>query len=262
MKTANSVSSRIQFFGAFIDPLTMQETLSRVEQIILTRKPTQHVVINVAKLVMMQKDQKLREIVNSCELINADGQGVVWGANLLGHRIPERVAGVDLFIQIVKRAAQKGYRLYFLGAKQEIVNKVVQTFKTQYPSLKVAGWRDGYFLTQDETNVASTIAESKADILFVAMSSPQKEYFLNKYASVMNVPFIMGVGGSFDVVAGLTKRAPAWMQRFGLEWFYRFLCEPRRMWKRYFVTNSIYAGMVCRALVVRKNDSEIPDSKS
>lgn len=243
---------RFKFFGSYIDPLTMDETLERIEEILETRIPTQHVVINVAKLVLMQKDEELRRIVNSCGLINADGKGIVWGAKMLGKNIPERVAGIDLFQKIVELASQKDYRLYFFGAKDEILNKVIQIFKGKYPDLQIAGFRNGYFKVEEEENVVKGIRDSKADILFVAISSPKKEFFLNKYVTFMGVPFVMGVGGSFDVIAGYTKRAPIWMQKAGLEWFFRLMCEPKRMWKRYLVTNTIFAWMLLKAILSGK----------
>ena len=248
----NITKNRINFFGAQIDPLTMLETLDSIEKIIDLRQPTQHVVVNVAKLVMMQKDTELQDIVNSCGLINADGQGIVWGAKLLGIGIPERVAGIDLFQNIVRMASERNYKLYFLGAKEEVVTKVVDLFESKYPRLQVAGFRNGYFNEKEEKEIVEDIHRSKADVLFVAMGSPNKEIFLNKYINDMAVPFVMGVGGSFDVVAGKTKRAPLWMQKIGLEWFYRFLCEPQRMWKRYLVSNTLFLGMVFKALLTRK----------
>lgn len=241
------MNDRIDFFNAKIDPLTMEETLQRVEQIIQSQRHTQHVVVNVAKLVMMQKDQGLRDVVNSCGLINADGQGIVWGAKFLGKPIAQRVAGIDLFTHIVERASEKKWKLYFLGANAEVVRKVVEIFKEKYPRLQVAGYRDGYFKEDEEEEVVEDIRRCQPDVLFVAMSSPKKELFINKYMERLNVPFVMGVGGSFDVVAGVTKRAPMWMQKCGLEWFYRFLCEPRRMWRRYLVTNTIFLGMLLSA---------------
>lgn len=243
---------RVSMFGANIDPLTMQETLLCVENIICHRKPNQHVVVNVAKLVMMQKDKAVRNIVNSCALINADGQGVVWGARLVGVKVPERVAGIDLFVNLVEVAADKGYKLFFFGAREEVLNKVISTFKAKYSELQIVGKRNGYFNENDESKIVESIRNSKADILFVAMSSPKKEIFLNKYLQDMGVPFVMGVGGSFDVVSGVTKRAPLWMQKSGLEWFFRFLCEPQRMWKRYLVTNTIFLGMILKALILGK----------
>ncbi len=243
---------RIHFFNAWLDPLTMEETLRRVQDIIQERKPEQHVVINVAKLVLMQKNKELRDIVNSCGLINADGQGIVWGARLLGLQIPERVTGIDLFMNIVKLADRKNYKVYFLGAKETTVKRVVDILSSDAPGLQAAGCRNGYFSAEEEKGVAEAIRDSGADILFVAMSSPKKEFFLKKYLDLMQVPFTMGVGGSFDVVAGETLRAPLWMQQAGLEWFFRFLNEPGRMWKRYLVTNAIFFGMLLKALISGK----------
>ncbi len=240
------------FFGSYVDALTMPETLETVETIIEDRVPTQHVVINVAKLVIMQKDEKLRDIVNTCSLINADGQGIVWGAKMLGIRIPERVAGIDLFMNLMALADKKKYRVFFLGAHEEVVQKVVEIFSERYPSMVVAGYQNGYFRRENEEQVVEKIRQSEADMLFVAMSSPQKEYFLNKYTEAMQVPFVMGVGGSFDVVAGVTRRAPIWMQRVGLEWLYRIICEPRRMTPRYLSTNTAFFLMMVKALLFGK----------
>ncbi len=253
----SSKMKRVNVFGANIDPLTMQETLISVEKIIQRRKPNQHVVVNVAKLVMMRKDKSVRNIVNSCALINADGQGVVWGARLIGVKVPERVAGIDLFTHLVALASEKGYKPYFLGAREEVLNKVISTFESKYSKLQIAGKRNGYFSGDEEREVVESIRNSNADILFVAMSSPQKEIFLNKYLEDLGVPFVMGVGGSFDVVSGVTKRAPMWMQKFGLEWFFRFMCEPRRMWKRYLVTNTIFLGMILKVLVAGKKGTAL-----
>lgn len=171
------------------------------------------------------------------------------GANLIGAKIPERVAGIDLFINLVRLANDKGYKLFFLGARDEVVDKVSKTFKAKYPEIQIVGKRNGYFNEREENEVVDEIRASKADIMFVAMGSPQKEIFLNKHLNYMEIPFVMGVGGSFDVVAGVTKRAPMWMQKAGLEWFFRFLCEPKRMWKRYLVTNIIFLGMIIKALI-------------
>ncbi|MCA9407121.1 MAG: WecB/TagA/CpsF family glycosyltransferase [Candidatus Omnitrophica bacterium] len=245
---------RIRFFGGYIDPLTMEETLNCVEEIIRRRIMTQHVVINVAKLVMMQKDGNLREAVNSCRLINCDGAGILWAARLLGFKIPERVAGIDLMLNLVKLAAEKKFRIFLLGATKEICLRVEHKFQQQYPGIQIVGCQDGYFKKEEELTVVEKIKDSCAEILFVALPSPKKEIFLNKYIQQMQVPFVMGVGGSFDVVAGKVKRAPKWMQDFGLEWFYRMISEPGRMWKRYLTTNTVFAWMVLKALVTGKKN--------
>ena len=148
---------------------------------------------------------------------------------------------------LVALAHDKGYKIYLLGAKQEVVQQVANTYKKQYNQDIVAGYRDGYFTTQQEPQVVEDIAASGAHMLFVAITSPIKENFLYKHRDILKgVHFIMGVGGSFDVVAGLTKRAPLWMQNAGLEWFYRFAQEPKRMWKRYLVGNSTFIYLVLK----------------
>lgn len=229
--------NRYPILNTYVNAISMEETVSEVEKIIKAGKPTQHVVINALKVNLMREDEELREIVNSCPLINADGASVVWAAKKLGIPLTERVAGIDLFLNLVKLAAEKGYKIYLFGAKEEVVQKVKSIFTEQYPTLKIAGLRNGYFTEDDEPEIVKNMAESGADMMFVAFSSPKKEYWVNRYINELNIPFVMGVGGSFDVVAGVTDRAPKWMQDHGLEWFYRFIQEPKRLWNRYIVGN-------------------------
>ena len=204
-------------------------------------------VVNAGKLVAMQKDQQLLESVNSSNLINADGQAVVWASRLLKKPLKQRVAGIDLMHKLVAMAHENKQKIYLLGANQQVVEKVAKTYANQYSQELVAGYRDGYFSPQQEVQIATDIAQSGAQLLFVAISSPMKENFLYKHRDILQgVHFIMGVGGSFDVVAGLTKRAPLWMQNAGLEWFYRFAQEPKRMWKRYLVGNTTFIYLVLK----------------
>ena len=221
----------------------MDETVRRVEEIIKNGVPTQHVVINASKVNLMEKDPELRKIVNGCPLINADGASILWAAKKLGVPLKERVTGIDLFLRLVKLANEKGYKIYLFGAKEEVVKKVKGIFEAQYPNLQIVGYRNGYFSEQDEKQIVADMANSGADMMFVAFSSPKKEYWVNKYLKKLNIPFVMGVGGSFDVVAGVTDRAPKWMQDHSLEWFYRFIQEPRRMWKRYIVGNAKFVSL-------------------
>jgi len=195
----------------------------------------------------MQSDAELRQSVNNCDLINADGQAVVWASKLLGSPLKERVAGIDLMENLVGLAYQKGYKIFFLGAKESVVKKVVDHYSEKYSEKIIAGYRNGYFSKEEEESIAKDIAKSNAQLLFVAISSPKKENFLYQNRILLsNVNFTMGVGGSFDVVSGLVKRAPLWMQKTGLEWFYRFLQEPKRMWKRYLVGNTKFIFMVIK----------------
>lgn len=229
---------RIELFNCPIDALTMQQTLNKIDDAISTKKHLHHVVVNVAKLVHMQKNEELRKSVVDCDIINADGQGVVWASKILGKQIPERVAGIDLMQNLVQLAHEKNYKIFFFGAEEEIVKEVVNKYTNQYTSSIIAGFRNGYFKPEDENEIANQIANSGANILFVAMGSPKKENFLFNHKQVLQkVNFIMGVGGSFDVVAGKVKRAPEWVQKIGMEWFYRMAQEPRRLFMRYFTTN-------------------------
>lgn len=241
---------RIEFLKAPMDIATMQETVSFIESRIEQKQFLQHVVVNVAKIVNMQKDPVLAQSVKACEVINIDGMGVVFGARFLGHDVPERVAGVDLFHELLAMSARRDFPVFLLGATEEVVSKTVEVVKAQNPNLNIAGYHDGYFFGNkegdDEEAVVTKIRESGAKLLFVAITSPKKENFINKWQDKLGVDFVMGVGGTFDVVAGKVKRAPQWMQKAGLEWLYRVLQEPRRMWKRYLVTNSKFAYLLIK----------------
>lgn len=228
---------RYQILNTYVNALSMDETIAEVEKIIQAGVPTQHVVINASKVNLMNENPKLREIVNSCPLINADGASIIWAARQLGVPVSERVTGIDLFLNLVRVAAEKGYKIYLFGAKEEVVQKVRKIFLEQYPNLQIVGVRNGYFNPEDEEKMVEEMSASGADMMFVAFSSPKKEFWVNKYLKELRIPFVMGVGGSFDVVAGVTDRAPKWMQDHGMEWFYRFIQEPGRMWNRYIVGN-------------------------
>lgn len=241
------MNQRITMMGCGIDNLSMEETLARVEEFIRSGRAHQHVVVNVDKLVKASRDPALRRIVNACDLVSADGMPVVWASRLLGKPLKERVAGIDLFEALMRRAGERGWRVFLLGAQDEVVWTVAAIYRERYPGLQLAGWRDGYWQgEQEEARVARMVAESRADLLFVAISSPKKEQFLGKYQAAMRVPFAMGVGGTFDVVSGRVRRAPGWMQRAGLEWFWRFLQEPRRMFRRYFIDDMLFVWLLIK----------------
>ena len=235
--------------GCDIDPLTFDETVSEIDRLIRVGEPAQHCAVNAAKVVMLQQDSRLRDIVAGCRLVNADGQSVVWASKLLGRPLPERVAGIDLFQALLSLAAQRGYSAYFLGAKPEVIHKVGTRASMEHPRLRIAGLRDGYFSANETGAVVESIREASPDMLFVGMPSPKKEYWLAENLKSLGVPFTMGVGGTFDVYAGVVKRAPLWMQRSGFEWAARLLQEPRRMWKRYLVTNARFGWLVVRELL-------------
>ncbi len=241
------MNKTITFLNTTIHNLDMAETLQQVEQAIEQNRQIHHVVVNAGKMVAMQSDKQLHADVNSANLINADGQAIVWASKFLGKPLKERVAGIDLMQSLVELAAQKHYKIFLFGAQEDIVKKVVDKYTKKYGKKIIAGYRNGYFTKDEEPEIARQIAQSGAQILFVAISSPTKENFLNNYKDTLkNVNFIMGVGGSFDVVAGKVKRAPLWMQKAGLEWFYRLVQEPKRMWKRYLIGNTKFIWYVIK----------------
>ena len=246
------MKTRINILNCPIDNITMEETVNKINRSIGTKTHLHHVVVNAAKIVHMQTDKELHKSVLSSDIINADGQAVVWASKFLEQPLPERVAGIDLMENLVKLAYEKNYKVFFFGAKEDVVSEVVSRYTKIYSPKIIAGYRNGYFKKEEENSIAQEIASSGADILFVAISSPTKEIFLNQYKDIINTPFIMGVGGSFDVISGKVERAPVWMQNAGLEWFYRFLQEPRRMWKRYLYTNSIFLWLVLKEKVLKK----------
>jgi N-acetylglucosaminyldiphosphoundecaprenol N-acetyl-beta-D-mannosaminyltransferase len=209
-------------------------------------------VVNAAKIVNMQSNAKLLESVLDSDVIFADGMSVVWAGRLLGQPIVERIAGIDLMHGILRRGNSDGYRIYCFGATQEVIDKVAAEIARKYPGVILAGARSGYFADSDEAGIAEQIRLANADVLFVGITSPKKEVFLSQWSGVMQVPVTHGVGGSFDVMAGKVKRAPEWWQRHGMEWLYRVLQEPGRLWKRYLITNIKFANLVLRSRFQRR----------
>jgi N-acetylglucosaminyldiphosphoundecaprenol N-acetyl-beta-D-mannosaminyltransferase len=240
------VNRRFRFLSVSLDPITMDDTVRRCVELVRSEQPAQHVVLNAAKCVLLQDQPDLRSIVERCDLINADGQSVVWGARFLGVPVPERVAGIDLMERLLGCAAAEGWPVYFLGARDEVLADFERIAIGRFPQLRVAGRRNGYFSIKDETVVADAVRASGARLLFVGISSPLKERFLGRQLPRMGPVLAVGVGGSFDVWAGRATRAPRWMQDAGLEWFHRLLQEPRRMWRRYLVGNTRFVALVLR----------------
>ncbi len=244
--------TRAKVLGCTLDRVDFDQALAYCDAVIRERGFAQHMAINAAKLVAMRRDGALREGIERCELITADGQAIVWTSRLLGDPLPCRVAGIDLMEGLLALAADKGYRVYILGGRLEQLECAVQRIREDHPGLQIAGCRDGYYQDEEEQAVARAIEAAKPDILFVAMSSPRKEYFLARHGRAINVPFVMGVGGSIDVYAGLVKRAPVLMQRLGLEWLFRVAQEPRRLGRRYVTTNTQFVMLVVCEFVRRR----------
>jgi N-acetylglucosaminyldiphosphoundecaprenol N-acetyl-beta-D-mannosaminyltransferase len=237
--------------GLPMDVTTINETVDFIDERLARHEFTQHAVVNVAKLVHMQSDAELRRSVEGCDIINIDGMGVIFGGRLVGLELGERVPGIDLFVRLVELSAVRGYPIFLLGAKAPIVAEVARRLQATHPSLRIAGFHDGYFWDNEEA-IVNMIRGSCARLLFVAITSPRKENFIARWRAALGVDFVMGVGGTFDVVAGVVSRAPRWMQQSGFEWLYRVIQEPRRMWRRYLFTNTSFARMIVMLLIKRR----------
>lgn len=233
-----------RIFGVPIHAATTAQTIELCNNSIQTQERLVIGVVNAAKIVRMQKQPPLRKAVLGADLVLADGMSVVWASRILGQPLPERVAGIDLFYSLLDLANIHNYRVYLLGAEQSVLDKVIECINEKYANVGIAGSQNGYFKEEESAEVAENIRKSNADILFVAITSPKKEVFLEAYGDMLDVPVCHGVGGTFDIMAGKVKRAPEIWQRLGIEWLYRTLQEPKRMWKRYLVTNSQFLWML------------------
>lgn len=256
------MNERREVLGCPFDPVTLPMAVRRcLEWCQGPRAPHTLVTINASLICMMRRDKALREACLSGDLIVADGVPVVWTSRLAGVHLPERVAGVDLMAALLEMASKHGLRVYFLGARPDVVMELEQRISRSYPGLEVSGARDGYFGQEDHGAIVGEIARSAPHMLFVGMPSPFKETWCAGNREALGVPLIMGVGGSFDVLAGRVRRAPRAMQMVGLEWGWRLAMEPRKMWKRYLFTNSEFIWLATREILGRRMGGRLPSSE-
>ena len=238
--------SRIMILNTLIDVLDVSQTIDIVEQYVHSKTPLHLMGVNADKINELNKNGRMRQIVNSCGIITADGASVVMASRFLKKPLPERIAGIDLMERLIALSEQKGYSVYFLGAKQTVVEKVVQVFHQKYPHLNITGFRNGYFKESEWPMISIQLKEKNPDFVFVGITSPLKEYLIEYLQDDGNQCVFMGVGGSFDVLSGNIARAPLWLQKMNLEWLFRMIQEPRRLFKRYFVGNWIFIKSVIK----------------
>lgn len=237
--------SRSAIGNTFCDILTMEQSVSFLLNHMTRGFGTiQHCSLNASKVVLAKTNSRLADIVNECPIVNADGQSILWASRLLGNPVPERVAGIDLMHRLLERMQGTPLSAYFLGGSETVVRDAVLSIQRQYPNLTIAGYRNGYWTDEEEVSIVNAIRLSGASVLFMAFPSPQKEYFASSHLAENCTKVIFGIGGTLDVIAGKTKRAPLSWQRNGLEWLYRMIQEPRRMWRRYLLGNAQFVFIV------------------
>jgi N-acetylglucosaminyldiphosphoundecaprenol N-acetyl-beta-D-mannosaminyltransferase len=235
----------IKFFHIKISPLSMQQIIDKVDRNIREEGDNMLVTsVNSAMTIISKKNKLISDAINFSNIINIDGMSIYFALRILGFKVPERVAGPDLFYNLIKLSSDKGYRVYFLGSKPEAIQAMISNFNSEFPKLKIAGYQHGYYKEDEMDMIFKNIENSKADMLFLGITSPKRELFINEYFSRSHVKIWKGVGGAFDIFANLTKRAPKWIQNIGMEWFYRLYQEPKRMWKRYLITNTVFVGLI------------------
>jgi exopolysaccharide biosynthesis WecB/TagA/CpsF family protein len=248
-----AAAPRTELWGCPFDPVSMADAVARAAAWCEgDRRPRTIVTMNAALVVAMRRDPDLARACRAGDLVLADGVPVVWTARLARAPLPARVAGVDLMGKLLEVASQRGLPVFFLGAREEVVRRLAARCTAQYPGLWVAGWRNGYFDRSREREVVDQIRRSGAAMLFVGMPSPFKEVWCERWRAELGVPVIMGVGGSFDVLAGFLRRAPRFLQAAGLEWLWRLALEPRRLWRRYLVANALFVASALAEILRRR----------
>lgn len=249
-----NLPARVSVMGAPVDPWTMEQSVKATDWLVAHNKFGHLIGVNADKLLQMRDDPAMDFIVRRCELVNADGASMVMAANKLGVDVPERVAGIDLMWELCALAEQKGYSIYLLGAKAEVVAKTAQVLQEKHPKLNIAGYRDGYFKDDEFDSIVSQVEAVKPQIVFVGITSPKKENLIERFRDLGATGAFVGVGGSFDVVSGNIPRAPMWMQKANLEWLFRMVQEPKRLVKRYVVGNTRFYALLRKELKqVKKN---------
>jgi exopolysaccharide biosynthesis WecB/TagA/CpsF family protein len=232
----------VNIFNISIDNFSMEETIHYIDYLIAMKNNSYVVTPNVDHIVKLQSDDEFKTIYDKADLVLADGMPIVWASKLLGKPIKEKVSGSDLFPKLCEHASINGYSIFLLGAALGVAEKAAKKLIEMYPKLNIVGTYSPSFGFENDKEenekIIRMIKESKPDILFVGVGAPKQEKWIFKYKNKYNVPVSLGIGASFDFIAGNIKRAPKWMQNCGLEWFYRLLKEPKRMFKRYIIDDS------------------------
>jgi N-acetylglucosaminyldiphosphoundecaprenol N-acetyl-beta-D-mannosaminyltransferase len=252
--SSSRMNERIELLGCPFDAITENETVELVfEWTDAAERKSHHIItVNVAILMMARDDAKLAHAIDKADLVVVDGKPLVWTSKWLGAPVPEKVSGVDLMRLLLEAGNDRGLSIFLLGTTQERLEVLERVIRAQYPNVVIAGRRNGYFKPADYPAVTKQIRDAKADLLLVGMPAPFKEIWCEEHRDALATPAILGVGGAFDVMAGFVPRAPRLMQEAGLEWAWRLAMEPKKLWKRYLVTNSAFLALLGRTLATKR----------
>lgn len=225
---AESAVPTVPIFGIRVSKVDMAATVAYLTEVVSTRIPHQVITANPIMVMAALEDPAYMNIMKSAELVVPDGTGVVWAANYCNEPVAERVAGYDLLHELMRQGERYSWKVYLLGSTPEVIRETAERLQLQYPRVIIAGYHDGYFGPEADEEIVAEIIKANPDILFVARGADSQEPWIAKYKSKLGVPIMMGVGGSFDVISGKSKRAPKAFQKMRIEWLYRLLKEPTR----------------------------------
>jgi N-acetylglucosaminyldiphosphoundecaprenol N-acetyl-beta-D-mannosaminyltransferase len=239
-------SRRANILGVGVSPITMDQAVGEIETWIAEGRSHYVCITNIHGIVESQRDKGLRQIHNNAGLVTPDGMPLVWASHLLGFRSVERVYGPDLVLALCERSAGRGYRHYFFGGAPGVAGRMAECLRHRFPGLAVAGEYTPPFhpLTPEEDEqIVQTINEAHPDVVWVGLSTPKQERWMAAHVGQVNAAALIGVGAAFDFLSGSKRQAPRWMQRSGLEWFFRVVTEPRRLWRRYATNIPAFLGL-------------------
>ncbi len=220
---------KADILGCSIDLLNITETMERLKFLIESGTAEQVITLNAEIAYTARKDQQLQAIINSASLVTPDGIGIVWAGRFMGYEISDRITGIDLVYRISEKAVSQGWTIFLLGASPGMADKAARNLSSLYPGLHIAGSDHGYHKEEDMAAVLNGINQARPDILLVALGAPRQEYWIYEHKATLDVPVCIGVGGSFDVIAGEKKRAPDCFIKLNLEWLFRLFSEPARI---------------------------------
>ncbi len=247
---------RIEIMNVLIDNVNMNEAIEKIDSFVKSFKYNMVVTPNVDHIVKLQKDEEFKRVYDNSDLVLVDGQILVWSSKLLRKGLKEKVSGSDLLPNLCEHSVDKGYKVFFLGGMPGVADKAAKVLKEKQPNLKIVGtYSPPFGFENDEKEndkINNMLLKLKPDILFVGLGAPKQEKWIFNNKDKYKVPVSLGIGASFDFVAGTIKRAPKWMQQCGLEWFFRFLKEPKRLFRRYFIDDSVFILMFINEIFKNK----------
>lgn len=253
------MENRVDILGTHVSRYDLSETIRLMSEAIEKQKKIRIAVTPVNCILWARKNDRLRQIYNSAEIVTADGVPVVWASRMLKEPIRGRVTGLDLLPEFAAEAASKNFSFFFLGAAQGVADNLAAVLKEKFPELQVAGTYSPPFavrFSKDENErIIEMINHSGADVLWVSLTAPKQDYWIADHFDKLNVTVAIGVGAAFDVVAGNIKRSPKWMQKWGLEWFYRLMQEPRRLARRYLLEAPIFIPLILKEALKKRSEN-------